>query len=142
MEVTLEKKLVHSLEYPIRWGDMDAYGHVNNTLYFLYVQEARFAMLLDANVPVDPLGVSPVLAETTSKFIRPINFPETLLINTYLVGVKGKKVFFEHEIKSNSNHEIVYAIISATIVWFDFKNGKSSEVPDDILKKIISHKKQ
>jgi acyl-CoA thioester hydrolase len=133
MEVTLEKKLVHSLEYPIRWGDMDAYGHVNNTLYFLYVQEARFAMLLDANVPVDPLGVSPVLAETTSKFIRPINF---------LVGVKGKKVFFEHEIKSNSNHEIVYAIISATIVWFDFKNGKSSEVPDDILKKIISHKKQ
>ena len=50
MEKIINKTLVHSLRYPVRWGDMDAYGHVNNTLYFLYVQEARFAMLIDKNI--------------------------------------------------------------------------------------------
>lgn len=132
MEVVLEKKLVHSLDYPIRWGDMDAYGHVNNTFYFLYVQEARFDMLTSQGVKIDTLGVAPVLAETSCKFIRPVTFPETLRINTYLVDVKGKKVFFEHEIKSNTNDEVIYAVMSAVIVWFDFQSGKSVEVPEYI----------
>ncbi len=32
------KKLVHEMIIPIRWGDMDAMGHVNNTLYFRYIE--------------------------------------------------------------------------------------------------------
>ena len=35
------RKLVHSVAMPMRWGDMDAQGHVNNTVYFRYMEEAR-----------------------------------------------------------------------------------------------------
>ena len=38
-----EKKLVHTERIAIRWGDMDAMGHVNNTVYFRYMEQARIA---------------------------------------------------------------------------------------------------
>ncbi len=38
-----EKNLLHVAHIPVRWGDMDSYGHVNNTLYIQYLEEARVA---------------------------------------------------------------------------------------------------
>jgi len=122
-------KLIHSTEYQIRWGDMDAFGHVNNTMYFLYVQEARIKMMLDKKIANDGRGIAPVLAETSCKFIRPITFPETLLINTYIVKTEGKKAFFAHELKCAANPSLIYALLSATVVWFDFKTNASCEIP-------------
>jgi acyl-CoA thioester hydrolase len=133
------KKLIHSTEYSIRWGDMDAFSHVNNTMYFLYVQEARIKMMLENNIANDPRGIVPVLAETSCKFIRPITFPERLLINTYMIKVEGKKAFFEHELKSSSKPDILYAIVLATVVWFDFKAASSCEIPQYIIE--LSSKK-
>ena len=37
IEIPEIKKKVHEMIIPIRWGDMDAMGHVNNTVYFLYL---------------------------------------------------------------------------------------------------------
>lgn len=134
------KILVHSIEYPIRWGDMDAYGHVNNTMYFLYVQEARFSMLTSNNIKIGADGISPVLAETTCKFIKPIRFPETLIIDSYVLNMSDKKVVFEHEIKSKSNSRGSYAILTATVKWFDFINKTSCVIPQYIVDILREHK--
>ncbi len=128
----MEKSLIHSKTMAIRWGDMDAYGHVNNTNYFLYVQEARFEMMVEHGKKVDPTGIAPVLAETSCKFIRPISFPETITIDTFLVDIVGKKTFFEHIIKSTINPDTTYAILPATIVWYDFANKTSVNTPQYI----------
>jgi hypothetical protein len=40
-----QRKLVQTCLIPIRWGDMDAYGHVNNTIYFRYMEQARVEFL-------------------------------------------------------------------------------------------------
>ena len=128
----LDKTLIHTKQLAVRWGDLDAYGHVNNIFYFLYIQEARFEMMVENSITIDPLGISPVLAETYCKFIRPINFPETIIIETWLVNIDGKKVFFEHVIKSSTKNEVVYAILSATVIWFNFQTKSSAEVPTNI----------
>lgn len=36
-----DKPLLHTATIPVRWGDMDSYGHVNNILYMQYLEEAR-----------------------------------------------------------------------------------------------------
>ena len=41
------RKLIHITKMPIRWGDMDAYGHVNNTIYFRYMEQARVEWIED-----------------------------------------------------------------------------------------------
>ena len=41
IEIPEDKKLVHESIIPVRWGDMDALGHVNNAVYFRYIEQAR-----------------------------------------------------------------------------------------------------
>lgn len=40
IDLPTDKRLVHTMTIPIRWGDMDAMGHVNNTVYFRYMESA------------------------------------------------------------------------------------------------------
>ncbi len=128
----MEKKIIHSKDLSVRWGDMDAYGHVNNIFYFLYVQEARADMLLAKNIFQSNESM-PVLAEVSCKFIRSIKFPETITIETFFVSANGKKLLLETIIKSSTNHQLVYAILQSTIVWFDFINNCSTELTAHIL---------
>lgn len=133
----IEKKLIHTKIMDVRWGDMDAYGHVNNTAYFLYTQETRFDMMVQSNQIIDPQGISPILAQTSCKFIHPIVYPESIIIETWLKSINGKKVTFEHIIKSNTSTDLTYAINEAVIIWYDFKNKKSVDNPEDIIKSFL-----
>lgn len=132
------KKLIHETNMKIRWGDMDGFGHVNNTLYFLYVQEARFKLMLDKKIPISPRKIAPVLAATSCKFIRPIVYPEEIIIETWFCGILDKKTIFEHVIKSSTNESMVYAILEGIIVWFDFTLNQSVDIPQEILEKMIT----
>ena len=129
-----EKTLVHTANIDVRWGDLDAYGHVNNTSYFLYVQEARFDFLYQYGIPVGLNDTFPVLASTSCKFLLPIFYPEKLLINTFITELSGKKFVLEHNIHSAGNTDILYAKINALNVWYDFKRKKSVLVPDYVVK--------
>lgn len=51
-----EKRLLHTAHIPVRWGDMDNYGHVNNTVYLEYVQEARVAWFASVGLDIDHGG--------------------------------------------------------------------------------------
>ena len=63
-----KKKLIHVTKMPIRWGDMDAYGHVNNTVYFRYMEQARVEWLEDMKIEVRPGGLGPVIISASCTF--------------------------------------------------------------------------
>jgi len=125
----MDKKLIHSTEFVIRWIDQDGFHHVNNATYFDYMQEARFKWLLESNIFYDPKTLVPVLSHTECKFIRPMVYPATILVDTYFLGEDGKKNIFEHEIKDAVSGNI-YAKGTATIVWFDVINQCSIMTPE------------
>ena len=56
-----QKKLTLEMVIPIRWGDMDAMGHVNNTLYFRYMEIVRIEWLHKIGGKPDPAGEGPVI---------------------------------------------------------------------------------
>ena len=72
-----KKKLIHVTTMPIRWGDMDAYGHVNNTVYFRYMEQARVEWIEDMKVQVRPGGDGPVIINASCTFLIPMNYPGT-----------------------------------------------------------------
>jgi hypothetical protein len=49
-----DKKLTHEMVIPIRWGDMDAMGHVNNTIYFRYLEIVRLEWLYKVGAAANP----------------------------------------------------------------------------------------
>ena len=73
-----EKKLVHVERIAIRWGDMDAMGHVNNTVYFRYMEQARIAWF-ESLPRAEAWGeISIVIVNASCNFRRPINYPGTV----------------------------------------------------------------
>ena len=128
--VPAEKKLTHEMVIPIRWGDMDAMGHVNNTVYFRYMEIARLDWFFGMGLPADPKGEGPVIVNAFCNFIRQLEFPGDVLVRTY-AGTMGKSSFDTyHEMSRVDDPDTVCANGGATIVWVDFPRQKSVPMSD------------
>ena len=125
-----QKKLVHVERIPIRWGDMDAMGHVNNTVYFRYMEQARigwFEALVPRGEAWKATGI--VIANASCNFKRPINYPGTVEVKV-LVGPPGGSsvpTFYELLVE-----DALYADGEATVVFIDIETQKPMRIPQTI----------
>ena len=128
--VPAEKKLTHEMVIPIRWGDMDAMGHVNNTIYFRYLEIARLEWLYQVGGPPDPTGCGPVIVNAFCNFIRQLEFPGEILARHYVTN-PGRSSFDTYiTLERTDNPGVVYAEGGSKTVWTDFKKQKSAPLPD------------
>ncbi len=129
-----ERKLVHTTRIPVRWGDMDAYGHLNNTIYFRYFEQARVEWVEDLGFPVRPdteTGVVIISADCT--FRMPVNYPATALIKVY-AGQPGRtSVMNWYELFVEGDDKL-YAEGSAKLVWINVPTGKAVALPEAVMK--------
>lgn len=121
---------VHLCRLAVRWGDLDALGHVNNTVYFRYAEEARIAWLASlgysALVTVEE---GPVLVNASCAFLKPIGHPALLEVTT-LIGKPGRSSLPTYfEIRQAGSPEL-YAEGAAKVVWWNPRTGKSLPLPD------------
>lgn len=127
-----EKKQVHAMRQAIRWGDMDAFGHVNNTVYFRYMESGRIAFLEQASGDLDIKGQGPVVVTANCTFLKQLKYPGDIEIRTF-VGAAGRSSFVvTHEIRmvdEHGNADVVAAEGGAKVVWIDFAAEKSVPLP-------------
>ena len=71
LELPERKKLVHQMEIPIRWGDMDAMGHVNNTVYFRYLETLRIEWFRSIGCVPSEAATGPIEPLPTDSPLRP-----------------------------------------------------------------------
>lgn len=126
-----KKKLIHVTTMPIRWGDMDAYGHVNNTVYFRYMEQARVEWIEEMQVPVRLGGDGPVIINASCTFLIPMNYPGTVEVRTYVgaIGRSSCETLVEMRIVGD---ERIYAEGAAKVVWMNTQTGKSVPLPDHV----------
>ena len=125
------KKLIFSIDYKIRWQDMDAFNHVNHTIYFIYMQECRIEWLKSHGINMDSASMGPIVGEISCRYLRPITYPAEITVELLFSHKSGRRIYFEHQIRNKSNPELVYAIAQVTVVWIDFKTGKSIPEPEE-----------
>ena len=75
IEIPENKKLVYEMSIPIRWGDMDAMGHLNNGSYFRYMETARIDWMHSIGFEPDPKGEGMVIVNAFCNFYRQIEYP-------------------------------------------------------------------
>jgi acyl-CoA thioester hydrolase len=132
-----KKKLVHTIRMAIRWGDMDAMGHVNNTVYFRYLEQARIEWFTEIDCTPDPKGEGPVIINAHCTFIRQLKYPGEIEVRTY-VGPPGRSSFETiQEIRRIDAPEILYAEGGAKVVWVNFPSEKSVSLPDDMRRMLL-----
>jgi acyl-CoA thioester hydrolase len=128
------KKLVHVERIPIRWGDMDAMGHVNNTVYFRYMEQARIGWF-DALVPEEEAWRSTgiVIANASCNFKKPMTYPGTVEVRLFVGEPGGSSVptFYDMVVD-----DVVYADGAATVVFIDMAKQKATRIPEDIRRRL------
>jgi acyl-CoA thioester hydrolase len=129
-ELPAEKKLVHELQMPLRWGDMDAMGHINNTLYFRYMEVCRLDWIFKQGVSKRLEGEGPVIINAFCNFLRQLEYPGDIRVTMH-VAQPGRSSFETyHTIERTDEPGVVYAEGGARTVWTDYAAKKSAPMPD------------
>ena len=117
---------VHESKMSIRWGDMDAYGHVNNTLFFRYLESARFDFFEKICMPVLDRAPVIILAEINCQFKAELRYPADIIVKT---GVSrfGNSSFNVHA--DIYQGETLCASSDATMVWVDAQSHRPDKIP-------------
>jgi len=129
-DIPERKKLVYEMVVPIRWGDMDAMGHVNNATYFRYLETIRIDWLSSINAIPQPQGLGPVIVNAFCNFYKQLEYPGDVLIKMY-ASDPGRTTFETWGTMERADQPgMIYAAGGATTIWVDFPNQKAVDLPD------------
>lgn len=121
------------------WGDMDVFGHINNTVYFRYFENIRMAFFekTQVNQHKEATQIGPILASTQCQFKAPLTFPDTITIATRIANLDtlatGEKRFTMEYAVFSENQDCIAAKGEGLIVYYDYAHSKSCAVPENIL---------
>ncbi len=147
MKITHQNPVLHTMRFPIRWGELDVLGHVNNAQYLRYFEESRTAWCESIGRPLRNTGEGMILLKASVTYKKPVGYPATArvelragrigntsfdLINT--LTIEGKSEESEKEGKKGEKNEKneIAAVGEFVIVWFDYVNHKPKSVPVEI----------
>ena len=130
IDIPEHKQLVSEMIIPIRWGDMDAMGHVNNAMYFRYLESTRLDWFRQIGFQPDPQGQGPVIVNAFCNFYRQLEYPDDMLLKMYVSD--PARTTFESwiTIEKADQPGVICAAGGATTIWVDFPKQKAVDLPD------------
>ncbi|MEO9348228.1 acyl-CoA thioesterase [Acinetobacter radioresistens] len=125
-------------EQNVAWGDMDAFGHVNNVIYYRYIESARICYLDSLNI--FKLDINTVVASSQCKYLKPVFYPDQLKIGVRVEEIRNSAFRMNYLIWSSAQQQNV-ALGEAVIVCVDKENMQKTLIPEIIRQKIIKIEK-
>lgn len=126
-ELPADVRLVHEMTIPVRWGDMDAFGHVNNTVYFRFMESARIDWLYQVGGRAGEEG--PVIVNAFCNFLREVTYPADLIVRTYVGGSGRTSIDTYVTMARQDQPDQVCAEGGARIVWVNYAQQRSVPLP-------------
>lgn len=128
-----------TIEIPLAWGEMDAFQHLNNVVYFRYFESARIAYfdalgIMDA---METTGVGPILAETRCRYRIPLTFPDTVTVGARVSTLAPEGFLMQYAVASH-RHGKIAAEGDGRIVTIDYAAGGKVPVPANVRERIQS----
>ena len=120
----------------VRWRDMDAFNHVNNSNFLTYLEEARLQWLQNVRDWFSD-GAMPVLAASELQYRRPIAWPATLHIELRCTRLGNSSMTLAHRIIDANDAGCLYSDGHVVMVWMNPATGKSAPLPASI--RAIAH---
>ncbi len=128
--MTSSRKLA-SVAVGTRWGDMDAFNHVNNSVYATYIEEARLRWLHDIKVRMDD-DAAPVLASMKIDFRKPVEWPAELRVELFSGRVGRSSITMGFRIIDRHDDSVLYCEGETVLVWIAPSTGTSIALPDAV----------
>jgi len=118
---------------PVQWGDQDAFGHVNNVIYFRWFESARIDLLnvFESAVTMSGAGLGPILASIKCDYRRQLHFPDTVSVGSRITRVGRSSADIGHAIVSHQQGQVI-AEGSSVIVIYDYTARRVTRIPEDL----------
>jgi len=119
---------MHEKTITVEWGDMDALGHVNNSRYFDYFQQARIEWLEQFNLDLKQKQ-GPVVVFISCTYKKPVVYPAQLTVISKVHSMGRSSMVMDHHLYQN---EELMTEGTSKIVWVDYTTNKSIPLPEKI----------
>ncbi|MFQ3534375.1 MAG: thioesterase family protein [Aggregatilineales bacterium] len=123
----------------VAWGEMDAFGHVNNVVYFRYFESARIAYFerIQMLTYMQELGVGPIVASLQCRFRAPLTYPDTLSVGVRAHSLEADRFMMDYCIVSHKLAKVA-AEGSGSVVMYDYKALTKAPMPDLLRERILA----
>ena len=128
-----------TIRLPVAWGEMDAFQHVNNVVYFCYFESARIAYFdaIEIMNVMETTGVGPILAETRCRYRIPLTFPDTVTVGVRVSALAPQGFTMQYAVASR-RHGKLAAEGDGRIVTIDYAGGGKTDLPGVVRERILS----
>jgi acyl-CoA thioester hydrolase len=132
----------HAISQPVQWGDQDAFQHVNNVVYFRWMESARISYFQWAGIGgMSNQGIGPILASVKCDYRRQLTYPDTVVISASIASIGRTSLKMVHRIYSTAQ-QAVAAEGDSVIVMFDYDHQRPVPVPEAMRAKIATIENQ
>jgi acyl-CoA thioester hydrolase len=119
------------IRLPVQWGDQDTFGHVNNTVYFRWMESARLAYTARLGLSDSKGEIGPILAAIGCNFRRQLKYPDHVQIGARITRLGNSSLTMVHRIYSEAL-QAVAADGESTLVIFDYRQQRSTPIPPEL----------
>ncbi len=127
-----------ALELAVQWGEMDAYRHVNNAVYFRWFESARMAYFERIGWPAIEAvtGIGPILHSTQARFRAPLAWPDRLVVRAGVSELAADRFTMRYRIESELRGGASAAEGWGIVVAYDYRAGLKCALPAELLRAV------
>lgn len=129
------------LNLRLDWSEMDLFGHINNVMYFKFIQASRVNYWEHVGLMRDYYKdkIGPILVSTTCQFIKPLFYPDTITVEARMEFMKTTSIGLHHRILNGKGEPAAEA--HDVIVLYNFAKNEKVPLPAELRKAIENLKK-
>ena len=125
------------IRFAVRFRDVDVLGHVNNAVYFTYMETARTEYWLRTFGGNSLEELSFIVARAECDFKSPAHFGDEIEVSIRTADIRNSSFDWIYEIRNALNGELM-ALGKTIQVFYNHKTQQSSPVPPDIRSKLMA----
>jgi acyl-CoA thioester hydrolase len=126
-----------TIVFDVNWGDMDAFGHVNNARYFTWFESCRTAYFVRLGLRMDhPSSLGPIVARLSCDYIAPVSYPANLTCGVSVVKIGNTSFTMAYGLWATGKPEQLHARGESVVVLLDYDTNQKVRVPDYIRRAI------
>lgn len=132
-----KQKYPVQIKLAVHWGEMDAFNHVNNVVYFRYFESARIAYfeVLDMFVTASENNIAPILAQTSCRYKLPLNYPDSITVGSSITEKHSHGFLMEYAIFSHK-HQKITTTGTGRVVMLNYTTHEKVAITDELWAKI------
>ncbi len=127
-----ERRLLARVPIGVRWRDLDAFNHVNNSTFLTYLEEARLVWLSKIRGPWFSETYLPVLAASEVNYRAPINWPGQVVVELYCERLGKSSLTLAHRVVDAQQPDRLYSDGRTVMVWTEPASGRAIPLPEAI----------